>query len=118
MSKTCPRCGSEFHPVTGRINTLQLHVGNWNPDNESEFCLIRQRDQLRAQLETLKAERNAAGMRERNGMLALVEKWKAYAERLEEAGDKLCAAFGKEWLTDGDIEAIQDDWEKAKESNP
>ena len=38
--------------------------------------------------------------------------------RLEEAGDKLCAAFGKEWLTDGDIEAIQDDWEKAKESNP
>jgi len=38
--------------------------------------------------------------------------------RLEEAGDKLCAAFGKEWLTDGDIEAIQDDWEKAKETNP
>jgi hypothetical protein len=43
---------------------------------------------------------------------------KERVKRLEEAGDKLCAAFEKEWLTDGDIEAIQDDWEKAKESNP
>ena len=39
-------------------------------------------------------------------------------KRLEEAGDKLCAAFTKEWLTDGDIEAIQDDWEAAKEIKP
>lgn len=47
-----------------------------------------------------------------------LQQWKEYAGRLEEAGDKLCGAFGREWLTDGDIEAIQDDWEKAKEANP
>jgi hypothetical protein len=45
---------------------------------------------------------------------SLVERVK----RLVDAGDKLRAAFEKEWLTDGDIEAIQDDWEKAKETNP
>ena len=39
-------------------------------------------------------------------------------KRLEEAGDKLSAAFEKEWLTDGDIEAIRDDWNQAKEINP
>jgi hypothetical protein len=39
-------------------------------------------------------------------------------KRLEEAGDKLSAAFEKEWLTDGDIEAIRDDWNQAKETKP
>ena len=39
-------------------------------------------------------------------------------KRLEEAGDKLSAAFEKEWLADGDIEAIRDDWDKSKEAKP
>ena len=41
---------------------------------------------------------------------------KERVKRLEEAGDKLSAAFEKDWLADGDIEAIRDDWEQAKEA--
>jgi extradiol dioxygenase family protein len=73
-------------------------------------CVKKERDQLRAQLETLKAERNAAGMRERNGMLVIVEKWKAYAERLEEAGDLM------HWYC-ADPDAV-DVWNQAKEAKP
>ena len=39
-------------------------------------------------------------------------------KRLEEAGDKMASAWDKEWLTEADIEAIIDDWHKAKEAKP
>jgi len=93
----CPRCGSEFHPVTARnLNTLQLHAGNWNQDNEREFCLIRQRDQLRAQ----------------------VEQRKAYAERSQEAGDEVAATADQDWEIPPNIESAIDDWTAAKETKP
>lgn len=68
MSKTCVRCGAEFHTVTMRDDTTrQLHVGNWNQDNESWYCTSLQRDQLASN----------------------VEAWKAYAGRLKQAGDAM-----------------------------
>lgn len=39
-------------------------------------------------------------------------------KRLEESGDRVAAAWDKEWLNQADIEAIIDDWHKAKEIKP
>ena len=92
MKKTCPKCGADGNgkPAPKESRYWCSSSGWENGDfYQSPECVKRERDNL---LERVK--------------------------RLEEAGDKLCAAFEKEWLTDGDIEAIQDDWEKAKESNP
>lgn len=35
--------------------------------------------------------------------------------RLKRSGDALSAAFDKEWLNQGDIESLQDDWDAANE---
>jgi hypothetical protein len=84
-----------------------------------------ERDQLRAQVETLKAERNAAGMRERNSMLAIVEKWKAYAERLEVAGEAIRPmGIGECECEAGSISVCLPcyeadvNWQQAKETKP
>ena len=72
------------------------------------------------QVETLKAERNAAGMRERNNLLPMLEAWKAYAGRLEKSGNELtnCIACG---CDDGGCKICrgsEDRWTKAKETKP
>jgi len=111
----CPRCGAG--PVSGirllsdpyEYFTCGTFARHDYTSPETVICVMRQRDQLRAQVETLKAERNAAGMKERNSMLVIVEKWKAYAERLESEGDSL-AAYAH----------IIDfkNWKEAKETKP
>lgn len=44
-----------------------------------------------------------------------VGKLEQRAKCLQRAGDALCAAFDKEWLSQGDIESLQDDWDAANE---
>jgi hypothetical protein len=82
-----------------------------------------ERDRLRVEVETLKAERNAAGMRERNELLVQLENWKAYAERLEEAGNDVrdCLFEGavmeySEWIAKSSDAARY--WKQAKETKP
>lgn len=82
----CPRCGAGVM-LTGAGTTFLCDTWAMNSEtiDQSRECTARQRDQL--------AER---------------------VKRLEEVGDKMSAAFDKEWLGDADIECIQDDWDKAK----
>ena len=47
-----------------------------------------------------------------------LEAWKAYAGRLEEAGDEVAAKADQEWAIASDIESAIDDWTKAKETKP
>lgn len=68
-----------------------------------------ERDQLRAQVEALKAERNAAGMKARNDLLMKLGQWKAYAERLEEAGRYMASQSTRE---------DANRWQNAKETKP
>jgi hypothetical protein len=72
----CPKCGAEVmsQGADGYIRwRCWTYTGDGKTHHEAEFCLERQRDQLRGE----------------------VEQWKSYAERLEEAGDS-CCIFGPE----------------------
>lgn len=85
---TCRKCGSQFRallPGVGIQFGCATIVLPVGGYAEGLPCVMRQRDQL--------AER---------------------VKRLEEVGDKMAAAFDKEWLGDADIECIQDDWDEAK----
>ena len=97
----CPRCGRPFKaliPGVGRqfeCATIVLPVGG---HAEGMPCVMRQRDQLATEIQTL-----------RTANAALVERVK----RLEKAGDQMAA-----WLCQprnlGAVPFMADEWEEAK----
>ena len=139
----CPHCGAGVflqNRLSVEFNCFTV-VSDGKTLIEGRQCLRVQRDGLVTEVATLRTA-NKALVEQLAAYKAVVEDpaalWANWlrktvklpagigdvrqleerVKRLEEAGNKLSAAFQKEWLTDGDIEAIQDDWEKSKEEKP
>ncbi len=81
----CQKCGADDDGVVEGIHFFKCESKRFSSGefDQSQSCLIRE----------LRAE---------------VEKWKAYSERLEEAGDRMPCPD----------EASCDAWDKAKEAKP
>lgn len=89
------------------VDANPLTAAQW-ADHALEECADGLKYAIRAREEARKLEVEVQALRTANA--ALVERLK----RLEVLGDKLSAAFEKEWLGSADIECIQDDWYEAK----
>ena len=82
---------------------------------QGAICIERERDILAFRVHELErcVDAQAQGARmtspKMSELASQVEQWKAYAKRLEEAGDS-CCVFGPE--------SVLKDWQKAKETKP
>ena len=135
----CPECQGE---TTITADGYIKHVGVRYYDQDYRFCLERQRDQLAARVKELEpfklvCENPAAlwanwlrgtvalpagigDVRERDARIKELEAerdtWRAYAGRLEEAGNKMHWAFMHPF--DVSHDACPAGWTKAKETKP
>jgi len=114
----CPRCGAPRQPCLNAAilwfdcgSMVDAGDGTWH--EETGQCVSRQRDQLRAQVETLKAELQMR-VGQLNDQDYRTAKWKAYAERLEQSADGMAQLLADE----GWESSWQNNHKKTKETKP